>query len=109
MKERIIEIVEIGQPQSLIQRENAPITELIKTDMLIEELNEQLRLYNVVGRSEQCSGSLLSDEEIREAADEWVFDENGMKWSNNDGTAGDNYGSFIAGVKWVLSRTCNDR
>lgn len=47
MKERIIEIVELGQPKSLIQRENSPITELIKTDMLIEELNEQLRLYNV--------------------------------------------------------------
>ena len=53
MKDRIIEIVELGQPQSLIQRENAHITELIKTDSLIEELNEQLRLYNVVGRSEQ--------------------------------------------------------
>lgn len=53
MKDRIIEIVELGQPQSLIQRENAHITELIKTDLLIEELNEQLRSYNVVGRSEQ--------------------------------------------------------
>ena len=46
MKERIIEIVEFGHPQSLIQRVNAPITELIKTDMLIEELNEQLRLFS---------------------------------------------------------------
>lgn len=53
MKGRIIEIVELGQPQSLIQRENAHTTELLKTDLLIEELNEQLRLYNVVGRSEQ--------------------------------------------------------
>lgn len=43
MKVRIIEIVELGQFQSLIQRENAHITELIKTDSLIEELNEQLR------------------------------------------------------------------
>lgn len=55
MKDRIIEIVELGQPQSLIQRENAPITELIKTDLLIEELNKQLRLYHVVGRSEQLN------------------------------------------------------
>lgn len=53
MKERIIEIVELGQPKSLIQRENTPITELIKTDVLIKELNEQLRLYNIVGQSEQ--------------------------------------------------------
>ena len=47
MKDRIIEIVELVEPQSLIQRENAPITELIKTDLLIEELNEQLRLHDV--------------------------------------------------------------
>jgi len=53
MKNRIIEICELGQPQSIIQRENEPISELIKTDSLIEELNEQLLLYNVVGQSEQ--------------------------------------------------------
>ena len=53
MKNRIIEICELGQPQSIIQRENEPITELIKTDSLIEELNEQLLSYNVVGQSEQ--------------------------------------------------------
>ena len=53
MKSRIIEICELGQPQSIIHRENEPITELIKTDSLIEELNEQLLLYNVVGQSEQ--------------------------------------------------------
>lgn len=61
MKYRIIEIVDLGKPQSLIQRQNAPITELIKTDLLIEELNEQLSLCNVVARSEQlicpCCGS----------------------------------------------------
>lgn len=43
MKNKIIEIIEIGHPQSLIQRENAPISELIKTDFLVEELNEQLK------------------------------------------------------------------
>lgn len=55
------------------------------------------------------SGSLPSDEEIRDGADEWVFDINGTKWSNNDDTAGDNFGSFMAGAKWVLSRISNDR
>ena len=34
-----------------------------------------------------------------EAAEKWVFETNGSKWSNNDDTAGDNYGSFIAGYK----------
>jgi len=53
MGNRIIEIVELGKPQSIIQREGEPITELIHTHILIEELNEQLLLYNVVGRSEQ--------------------------------------------------------
>lgn len=47
------------------------------------------------------------DKEIREAASKWVFDENGMKWSNNDDTAGDNYGSFIAGAKWALENLIN--
>mgnify|MGYP001626868157 CR=1 FL=1 len=47
MKNRIIEICELGQPQSIIHREKEPITELIKTDSLIEELNQQLLLHNV--------------------------------------------------------------
>ena len=47
MKNKIIEICELGQPQSIIHRENEPITELIKTDSLIEELNKQLTLTDV--------------------------------------------------------------
>jgi len=39
-------------------------------------------------------------ETFDEAALKWVFQTNGHKWSNNDDTAGDNYGSFIAGAKW---------
>lgn len=42
----------------------AIITELIKTDLLIEELNEQLRLYNVVGRSEQLLCPICSSENV---------------------------------------------
>lgn len=76
MKGRIIEIVELGQPQSLIQRENAHTTELLKTDLLIEELNEQLRLYNVVGRSEQLK-ALLS-----KVVDE--FDSGEVTWDTRD-------------------------
>jgi len=48
IKNKIIEICELGQPQSIIHRENEPITELIKTDSLIEELNKQLTLTDVV-------------------------------------------------------------
>jgi hypothetical protein len=48
MKNRIIEICELGKPQSIIHRENEPITELIKTTDLVEELNKQLILSGVV-------------------------------------------------------------
>lgn len=37
---------------------------------------------------------------IEKAAEKWVFETNGHVWSNNDDTAGDNFGSFIAGAKW---------
>lgn len=44
-------------------------------------------------------------ETLEEAAEKWVFETNGHKWSNNDNSAGDNYGSFIEGVKWQTKRT----
>jgi hypothetical protein len=45
--------------------------------------------------------SLKSKETLEEAADKWIFETNGHKWSNNDDTAGDNYGSFKAGAEWM--------
>ena len=59
MKNRIIEICELGQPQSIIHRENQPITELIKTDSLIQEINQQLRLHVVVKSSNELINKLL--------------------------------------------------
>lgn len=50
----------------------------------------------------QIQSTDISDDEMREAADEWVFDKN--SWSNNDDSAGDNFGSFMAGAKWMLNR-----
>jgi hypothetical protein len=44
------------------------------------------------------------DETVEEAAETWVFETNGHKWSNNDDTAGDNYGSFKAGATWQAER-----
>jgi len=41
-------------------------------------------------------------ETLEEMANKWVFETNGYKWSNNDDTAGDNYGSFVAGYKEAL-------
>lgn len=44
-----------------------------------------------------------NDKEIREAANQWVFDKNSSKWSNNDNTAGDNFNSFVKGAEWFRS------
>lgn len=43
MKNKIIEIISIGNPKSLIQRENEPISSLIETSNLEKELNNQLK------------------------------------------------------------------
>jgi hypothetical protein len=40
---RILEIIEIGIPQSLIHREDEPTDELIDTFELMFELNEMLK------------------------------------------------------------------
>jgi hypothetical protein len=47
----------------------------------------------------------INEDDIREAAHEWVFETNGRKWSNNDNSAGDNYGSFMAGAQLVNQQT----
>jgi hypothetical protein len=48
------------------------------------------------------------DKELDEAAQKWVFETNGHKWSNNDDTAGDNYGSFKEGANWHDERMYSD-
>lgn len=52
---KIIEIEELGFPKSLIIRENALVSELIDTNYLVEELNEQFRKHNV-SKSFYCLG-----------------------------------------------------
>jgi len=46
---------------------------------------------------------------LEEAAEKWVFETNGHKWSNNDDSAGDNYGSFIEGAKWQAERMYSEK
>jgi hypothetical protein len=48
--------------------------------------------------------SVDRNETVEEAAETWVFETNGHKWSSNDNTAGDNYGSFKAGATWQAER-----
>ncbi len=40
---KIIEIIELSFPKSLIQRENEPCSEMIKTEEMMEEVNEILQ------------------------------------------------------------------
>jgi len=63
---KIIEIEELGFPKSLIIREKSLVSELIDTKDLVNELNEQLRQYNVSGQSEQLVDFLLhlNDKEL---------------------------------------------
>jgi len=42
MKNKIIEIIEIGFPKSQIQREGEPVSELIDTFDMQDEINKQL-------------------------------------------------------------------
>jgi hypothetical protein len=39
---------------------------------------------------------------VNELAEEWVFKINGHKWSNNDNSAGDNYGSYKEGFNKAM-------
>ena len=45
---------------------------------------------------------------LDELANEWVFETNGHKWSNNDDTAGDNCSSFKAGFHIALELMVNN-
>jgi hypothetical protein len=56
--------------------------------------------YNNVGPTvDDFLNNMNKQETLEEAADKWVFETNGHKWSNNNNEAGDNFGSFIAGFK----------
>jgi hypothetical protein len=39
---------------------------------------------------------------VNELAEEWVFEINGHKWSNNDNSVGDNYGSYKEGFNKAM-------
>ena len=43
--------------------------------------------------------SIVRGYDLDELVDEWVFETNGDKWSNNNNEVGDNYGSFKSGFQ----------
>ena len=83
-----------------------------KQDSTFENAKLALRNY-LLANNEKVTNDLQEmreksgidrDETVEEAAETWVFETNGHKWSNNDDTAGDNYGSFMAGAEWQSER-----
>jgi predicted DNA binding protein len=71
MGKPIIEIEEIGLPNSLIYRKNAQISEIINTEKLVEELNILLQQANEAETSTEqashiadVSSSALTDTDI---------------------------------------------
>lgn len=62
------------------------LTDLSECRLVIATNNSNIDLPQVVDEADVL-------------ADKWVFETNGEKWSNNNGSAGDNYGSFKAGYK----------
>jgi len=85
-----------------------PSCEFVKTELVYDyeehsELTgnprEEWSYYKIIIPQEEPK-----QETLEEAAEKWVFETNGHKWSNNDDTAGDNYGSFVEGAKWQAKR-----
>ncbi len=73
-------------------------------DCIWEDKGKYYKLVGDINNKEWEEVQLGEDpkeEKLNEAADKWVFETNGHKWSNNDDTAGDNYGSFKAGAEWM--------
>lgn len=49
------------------------------------------------------------EKQIEERATDWVFEENGHRWSNNDDSAGDNTESFKAGANFILEKNLDEQ
>lgn len=72
----------------------------IHCPMRKKESKQTVQEYEQQGLEKYSHELESTQEALEEAARKWVFEINGNKWSNNDNTAGDNYGSFITGAKW---------
>jgi hypothetical protein len=78
-------------------------------EMHFHKVDREWLIEAMVDFSMQLPKKELSDEDIREGAEKWVFETNGHKWSNNNDEAGDNYGSFMEGVKWYREQLKNKK
>jgi hypothetical protein len=93
---RTIPALQLGSPNGHLMYEIIIPKEESKFENSIENSINIMSIANsMFGKKEEPK-----QETIEEAAERWVFETNGHKWSNNDDSAGDNFGSFVAGSKW---------
>jgi hypothetical protein len=94
--------VYLALKQKIMERETSlPIDPLIREKFSCNIQKDKPLYWNTLYNMEDEKVELTSYEQMIEAADEWVFETNGHKWSNNDATAGDNHASFLAGAEWM--------
>jgi len=65
----------------------------------IGSTNKSLQGYKL---SQENCDKIFGVIDVDKLAEEWVFEKNGHKWSNNDDSAGDNYASFKEGFNKAL-------
>ncbi len=84
---------------------------LIKTEVnyLLEDdkgvVIASTSLKKGLGLSKQNCDEIFGVVDVEKLAEEWVFETNGHKWSNNDDTAGDNFGSYREGFNKAMELT----
>lgn len=79
------------------------------SDYTVEFTNKYKKTYSSIEEINILPENPITEEYLKRAATNWVFETNKTKWSNNDDTAGDNFGSFIAGAKLVLDYISNKK
>ena len=74
-----VEIVELGYPQSIIQRENEPITELIETELLVEQLESRIKeLEKTIENMKSANEWISVDDELPENIRAVIVRDNGI-------------------------------
>ena len=98
---------EVFENEVLPQIKKAKKDNMTAVEWLIEQwpiLESQIpeRILEQAKEMEKEQSLKMPPYNLDELANEWVFETNGHKWSNNHDTAGDNYGSFKAGFQKAL-------
>lgn len=69
----------------------------LPTDVYLSWMDEAAEMY---ANQPKAPVMVVTDEEVHDAADHYVFGSDN-KWSNNNDECGDNFGSFKRGAEWM--------